>query len=509
MVRFERNVLARVNPRNREIRRRTRMVGSFPDERSALMLVCARVRYVTSNEWSTRRYLDMSRLGETVWEANRSSPQGRAKTKVRKISGTTPAQALPGHHRRCREIPPPAARLTPDKTPWRDGPATGKEVSIMLDAFTTANPAPGLGQSALDAVAMRAPGRTRCINAENPDGGKGRAAMAASALGPSRKGSPCISTVRSGESVTLMDVEGPGVIRHIWMTVTDRTSPTGPDVLRNLILEFYWDGEDSPSVQCPIGDFFCCGHAQSCTINSIPVMVNPNRGFNCYFAMPFEHARIVLRNDHNEDVPAFFYQIDYTEYDQLPADTMRFHAQWRRQRVTELAHDYVVLDGVEGHGTYVGTYLALTALESRWWGEGEFKFYIDGDGKYPTWCSTGAEDYFGGAWSFAEFDEHGRMHERTFTGPYLGFPFYSQNLAGRESAYWDTATPVTRGLYRWHIPDPIYFERDLRVEWQQIGTEEAGNFERQDDVATVAYWYQSEPHKPFAPIGDRAFRRPR
>ena len=142
-------------------------------------------------------------------------------------------------------------------------------------------------------------------------------------------------------------------------------------------------------------------------------------------------------------------------------------------------------------------------------GEGEFKFYIDGDGKYPTWCSTGAEDYFGGAWSFAEFDEHGRMHERTFTGPYLGFPFYSQNLAGRESAYWDTATPVTRGLYRWHIPDPIYFERDLRVEWQQIGTEEAGNFERQDDVATVAYWYQSEPHKPFAPIGDRAFRRPR
>mgnify|MGYP002188079206 FL=1 len=180
----------------------------------------------------------------------------------------------------------------------------------MLDAFTTANPAPGLGQGALDAVAMRAPGRTRCINAENPDGGKGRAAMAASALGPSRKGSPCIRTVRSGESVTLMDVEGPGVIRHIWMTVTDRTSPTGPDVLRNLILEFYWDGEDSPSVQCPIGDFFCCGHAQSCTINSIPVMVNPNRGFNCYFAMPFEHARIVLRNDHNEDVPAFFYQID-------------------------------------------------------------------------------------------------------------------------------------------------------------------------------------------------------
>ena len=331
----------------------------------------------------------------------------------------------------------------------------------------------GFGNGALDSLAIATDhGHTRCVNAENPTGGKGTAATAASALGPSRKGSPCIQTIKAGDSVTLMDVDGPGVIRHIWMTVTDRTSPTGPNVLRNLILEFYWDGEDTPSVQCPIGDFFCCGHAQACRINSIPIMVVPNRGFNCYFAMPFEHARIVLRNDHNEDVPAFFYQIDYTEYDALPADAMRFHAQWRR--------------------------------------EGEVKMYIDGDEQYPTWCSTGAEDYFGGAWSFADFDEHGRMRENTFTGPYLGFPFYSQRLAAhRESDYWDVATPVMRGLYRWHIPDPIYFDSDLRVTWQQIGTEEAGNFERQDDVASVAYWYQLEPHTPFDPIGDRHFRQPR
>ena len=281
-------------------------------------------------------------------------------------------------------------------------------------------------------------------------------------------------------------------------------------MLRNLILEFYWDGEKTPSAQCPIGDFFCCGHAQACRVNSVPVVVVPNRGFNCYFSMPFEHARIVLRNDHNEDVPAFFYQIDYTEYDSLPAGTMRFHAQWRRERVTEPARDYVVLDGVHGRGAYIGTYLALTALESRWWGEGEVKMYIDGDDQYPTWCSTGAEDYFGGAWSFADFDERGRMHEQTFCAPYVGFPFYSQRLAShRESAYWDVNTPVTRGLYRWHIPDPIYFEHDLRVEWQQIGTEEGGNFERQDDVASVAYWYQLEPHTPFDPIGDRHFRQPR
>ena len=287
----------------------------------------------------------------------------------------------------------------------------------MTDPTTIGFGSAGFGHNALDALALAANhGRTRCVNAENPTGGKGMAATAASKLGPSRKGSPCIQTVRAGDAVTLMDVDGPGVIRHIWMTVTDRTSPTGPNVLRNLILECYWDGEESPSVQCPIGDFFCCGHAQACRINSIPVMVVPNRGFNCYFTMPFEHARIVLRNDHNEDVPAFFYQIDYTEYDELPADAMRFHAQWRRERVTELARDYVVLDGVRGRGAYIGTYLALTALESRWWGEGEFKMYIDGDSQYPTWCSTGAEDYFGGAWSFADFDDNGHMSERTFPG---------------------------------------------------------------------------------------------
>ena len=195
----------------------------------------------------------------------------------------------------------------------------------------------GFGNGALDSLAIATDhGRTRCVNAENPTGGKGTAATAASALGPSRKGSPCIQTIKAGDSVTLMDVDGPGVIRHIWMTVTDRTSPTGPNVLRNLILEFYWDGEETPSVQCPIGDFFCCGHAQACRINSIPIMVVPNRGFNCYFAMPFEHARIVLRNDHNEDVPAFFYQIDYTAYDALPAGAMRFHAQWRRERFSTM-----------------------------------------------------------------------------------------------------------------------------------------------------------------------------
>lgn len=397
--------------------------------------------------------------------------------------------------------------------------------------------ATGPGAGLLDGVALRSSGRSRCVNAENPHGEKGRGAMSASGLGPGRKGTPCLGTIPAGGTATLMDVDGPGVIRHIWMTVTDKTSPNGPNVLRNLILEFYWDGEEEPSVVCPIGDFFCCGHAQACRIDSLPIMVAPNRGFNSYFSMPFEHARIVLRNDHNEDVPAFFYQIDYTEYDALSEDALRFHAQWRRERVTTEAHDYTVLDGVRGQGAFVGMYLALTALESRWWGEGEVKMYIDGDEDHPTWTSTGTEDYFGGAWSFSDFGDGagssgvtgsaydhrfgaeglrgahcpapGEMSEQTYCSPFVGFPFYSRSLVGRESRYWDQATPVMRGLYRWHLPDPIYFQHDLRVTLQQIGTDENGLFERSDDVASVAYWYQTEPHTPFPAIGDRHFRQPR
>ena len=218
-----------------------------------------------------------------------------------------------------------------------------------------------------------------------------------------------------------MDVDGPGVIRHIWMTVTDRTSPTGPNVLRNLILEFYWGwrGDAVRAVPRSAISSAAVTHRPAVSIPSRSWWV-PNRGFNCYFAMPFEHARIVLRNDHNEDVPAFFYQIDYTEYDALPADAMRFHAQWRRERVTEIARDYTILDNVHGHGAYIGTYLALTALESRWWGEGEVKMYIDGDEQYPTWCSTGAEDYFGGRVEFRRLRRawpHAREHvHRTVPG---------------------------------------------------------------------------------------------
>ena len=217
-------------------------------------------------------------------------------------------------------------------------------------------------------------GQSRSINWENRNGEKGKGGMASSDLGPSRKGSPCIPKIEAGETVTLGEIQGEGMIQHIWITVTDRTSERSRYVLRDLVLRMYWDDEEFPSVECPLGDFFCCGFGVSYQVNSVPIAVNPTRGFNSYFPMPFrKNARITIENQCDEPIPAFFYQIDYC-LTTVPEDAAYFHAQWRRQRITEKAKDYVVLDNIKGKGQYVGTYLALTSLERYWYGEGEMKF---------------------------------------------------------------------------------------------------------------------------------------
>ncbi len=350
---------------------------------------------------------------------------------------------------------------------------------------------------------------SRSVNAENPTGEKGKAAMMDSPLGPSRKGSPAIPFIEPGETRILADITGKGCIRHIWMTVTDQLSPQNRFVLRDLVLRMYWDGETYPSVECPLGDFFCCGFGRSYMVNALPVSVMPLRGFNAYFAMPFRtKARITIENQNQEAIPNFFYQIDYTLGDDLPENTAYFHARWKRSKLTELGKDHVILDGVHGRGKYVGTFLALSTLERYWWGEGEVKFYLDGDEAYPTLCSTGTEDYFGGAWSFAG-QENGKTVEKTYSGPYLGYPFYSKEDVDIFSPYHNQDCPPMRGLYRFHIPDPIYFKREIKVTLQQIGSCHAGMFERQDDVSSVAYWYQTEPHVPFPLLAKRQDRWPR
>ncbi len=351
-------------------------------------------------------------------------------------------------------------------------------------------------------------GRSRAINAENPTGQKGGGGKASGTLGPSRKGSPCIPVIKQNETVTLAHISGAGMMQHIWCTVTDQT-PAGRYVLRDLVLRMYWDGEDAPSVEVPLGDFFLNGFGRGYPVNSQPIVVNPKRGMNCFFPMPFRNeARITVENQHGGDVQGFFFQIDYTEYDAPPSGAGTFHAQWRRQRLTATGEDYTIVDGIRGKGHYVGTFVALQTLERAWWGEGEFKFYLDGDEDYPTLCGTGCEDYFGGAWSFGGKDSQGQTEEQTFCTPYMGYPFYSRDDNYRND-FFHSECPPMRALYRFHIPDPILFDRDLKVTMQQIGANEHGLFERQDDVSSVAYWYQAEPHNPFAPLPNANSRIPR
>lgn len=347
---------------------------------------------------------------------------------------------------------------------------------------------------------------SRAVNAENRSGEKGKGGMAASKLGPSRKGSPCLKHIQSGQTVTLMDVQASGLITHMWMTVDQKTSDAQRYVLRDLVLRMYWDDEESPSVEVPLGDFFCLGFGESYLVNSYYVVVAPNRGMNCYFSMPFrKHALVTLENQHPEEIKDFFYQIDFLENVQHDDDTLYFHAQWRREPVTTLKKDYVILDGVKGAGTYIGTFIGLSALQRYWWGEGEVKFYIDGDTDYPTICGTGMEDYVGGSWSFAK-QEEGRTVEQTYADLYFGYPFYSNHDTSIHNNYHMDDLPPMRSFYRWHARDPIFFQKDLKVTVQQIGVSSGGLFERQDDVCSVAYWYQNHPHVPFPillEIGDR------
>lgn len=355
-----------------------------------------------------------------------------------------------------------------------------------------------------------APGRvrSRSINAENQDGAVGQGARTSSPLGPGRKGC-AYRGIESGATLELARITGPGVIRHLWITVPEATRD-GPWVLRDLILRMYWDGNEQPAVEVPLGDFFCNGFGTRAQVTSIPVVVAPTGGMNCYFPMPFrESALITLESQHPGDIEHVFFQIDYTVGDEIGQGMANFHAQWRRTNGTaQLGEDHVILDGVEGAGHYVGTYVALASLQRFWWGEGEVKFYLDGD-EFPTQCSTGLEDYAGGAWAFQDYLGADPPPEvLTFCAPFFGYPFRSTVDTTKASPFAVDAVP-SHGLYRWHLLDPIVFTKQLRVTLQQIGAWDHGLFERSDDVSTVGYWYQVGGHvtRPVLPV--RELRIPR
>lgn len=352
-------------------------------------------------------------------------------------------------------------------------------------------------------------GKSFSLSMENPTGEKGKGGQAIGLLGPGRKGSPALRNIKQGETIVIADIDGPAVIEHMWFTISD-TNDDGYFTLSDVVLRMYWDYEETPSVEVPFGDFFLNGFSSYTKVNSFPIVVNPVRGYNCYFSMPFrKHARITIENQHPGVLRSFFYQIDFTRYPSLPDNTIYFHSQYRRERLTEPGRDYVLVEGIKGRGMYVGTFIALTALERYWYGEGEFKFFIDGDKEYPTICGTGFEDYFGGAFAFVEDQRREtKAQEVLYQTPFLGFHYYSAEEPNHSWRY-AGACPPMRGFYRFHIPDPIRFQEDLKITLQQIGNCNTGLFERQDDISSVSYWYQIEPHGEFPILLDRKMREPR
>ncbi|MBS1886497.1 MAG: DUF2961 domain-containing protein [Actinobacteria bacterium] len=313
-----------------------------------------------------------------------------------------------------------------------------------------------------------------------------------------------------GSAATVCDLRGAGCITHIWITVAPvaRRAPTTrerEEMLRRVVLRMTWDDAPGPSVLTPLGDFFGVGHARATNFASLPLQMSPEdgRGFNCFFPMPFASAaRIEVESEMVEEELSFYYYVDYERYDHLEDGLGRFHACWHRENPTagvvrgdedneeflyggvnlDGAANYVILEA-EGRGHYVGCVLNLLSLRSGdefdWYGEGDDMIFIDGEGFPPSLHGTGTEDYFNTAW----------CPTQTYSAPYHGI-----TLAGGEN--W--GGPIS--LYRFHVEDPVMFERSIRV------TIEHGHAnKRSDDVSSVAYWYQSLPHLPLglAPVEER------
>ena len=353
-------------------------------------------------------------------------------------------------------------------------------------------------------------GKTRLFTAENVYGEKGKGGMAevsatpqpevtkigqtwdgpypcARDLGQKWKVRPCI-TLPPESVTTIMDANGPGRITHIWITVDQKR-------YRDIIIRMYWDGEDEPSVESPLGDFFCCGFSKALNINALPISVYATGGLNSYFPMPFrKHAKITVENRAPEKQEGFYYAISMDE-DLVGADEGYFHAKFRRENPLAYMQDYLIVDGIEGKGHYVGTQMCWQQNNSGWWGEGEFKAFIDGDTEFPTYCGTGTEDYFGGAWSFCG----------NYSGPFLGYQdMMNAGYYGEDKKRHFNELGSRHSMYRFHLADPIRFNENFKAYMQALGWRSEWRYlPLCDDIASVAYWYQTEPHKKFEPLGSR------
>jgi hypothetical protein len=346
--------------------------------------------------------------------------------------------------------------------------------------------------------------KTRSISPENLTGekgkggmakvGKGTASDAARDLGQGWKVNPYIH-IEPGKTFTMGEIKGPGAIQHIWLTSTGHN--------RFNILRIYWDGEKNPSVECPLGDFFASGWGPFAQVSSLPVCVNPGSGFNCYWTMPFRKSCKVTMTNIAAERMTLYYQIDYT-LTEVPDDAAYFHAQFRRVNPLPYKEVYTILDSVKGKGHYVGTYMCWGVNNNGWWGEGEIKFYMDSDEKFPTICGTGTEDYFCGSYCFMVDPETNmasweKGKYTTYTTPFVGMP-----QVIRPDGNYKANTRF--GLYRWHIMDPIRFEEDLKVTIQALGWRSGHRYlPLQDDISSVAFWYQAEPHNAFPKLPDKDY----
>jgi len=302
---------------------------------------------------------------------------------------------------------------------------------------------------------------SRSISFENPTGAPGEGGKAASKLGVGRKGAPSI-TLKAGQEVQLCDIEGSGTIRHIWMTT--RKNPAN---LRSLVLRAWWDDQGHPSIECPIGDLMGFAHGKVMPYHSAAHSVGQNAGMNIWLPMPFtKRARITLTNEGKEGVP-LYYQIDYTIADNHPADVGRLHVLFRRENPTTTRRDFELLPHRKNKGRFVGAVIGIRNLTpDQWWGEGEIKVYMDGDTDFPTICGTGSEDYVGLSYGMQQT------------------PFLYNGCSLNEKSF--------VSMYRWHLPDPIAWQKECRITIQQISWKQ-GLAETQDDWSSATFWYEPVP----------------
>jgi len=311
---------------------------------------------------------------------------------------------------------------------------------------------------------------SRSISFENPTGAPGEGGKAASNLGPGRKGAPA-REIKPGETVLLCDVKGPGTLRHIWMTTSGE-----PTIQRECVIRAYWDGQEHPSLECPIGDLFGFAHGKIMSYESAVHSCGPTGGRNLWLPMPFtRQARLTFTNEGKKPV-TLFYQVTYTLADQHPRDVGRLHVLFRRENPTMEKSDFELLPRRAQKGRFIGSVIGIRNLHpDQWWGEGEIKVCMDGDKEWPTIVGTGSEDYVGLAWGIQQ-------------APFLfnGCSLNEKNFVS---------------MYRWHLPDPIAWEREARITIQQIAWKD-GLKETQDDWSCATFWYEPVPSAPLPTLPD-------